>query len=241
MAPRYRTGGRWRRHDGRRGARLDEQGEVGEADRVLAAAALGPQVEADRDRDRGGGRGAARARGSSCGSSCSVGGPGEALRERGEPRAVGGESEVADAEPAELARRATARSAAAASSNAVRSRRSPVSTRSVRPVSGSMRVSSPTSTSASSRGSATSRAMTAWRPATSVRAGTQSRGPRKSETMTTTPGRGAGGADERERAGRRGLAAALLGRFGRERPEEAEHPAAAAGRRRDRSRGRHRT
>ena len=41
---------------------------------------------------------------------------------------------------------------------------------------------------ASSRGSVTSRAMTAWRPATSVRAGTQSRGPRKSETMTTTPG-----------------------------------------------------
>ena len=81
-----------------------------------------------------------------------------------------------------------ARSAAAASSNAVRSRRSPVSTRSIRPVSGSMRVSSPTSTSASSRGSAISSAMTAWRPATLVRAGTQSRGPRKSDTTTTTPG-----------------------------------------------------
>ena len=42
---------------------VGEQREVREADRVLAAAALRPEVEADGDRDRGGGRGASRERG----------------------------------------------------------------------------------------------------------------------------------------------------------------------------------
>ena len=72
--------------------------------------------------------------------------------------------------------RATARSAAAASSKAVRSRRSPVSTRSVRPVSGSISVSSPTSTRVSSRGSVISSARTAWRPAIRSVLGTPVRG-----------------------------------------------------------------
>ena len=75
--------------------------------------------------------------------------------------------------------------------------------------------------------------MTAWRPATSVRAGIQSRGPRKSETTTTTPGVVRIGADQREGTGGRCLAAALLGRLGGDGAQEAEHPAIAAGRRRD--------
>ena len=75
---------------------------------------------------------------------------------------------MADAEPAELRGHGDARRPRRPSSNAARSRRSPVSTRSVRPVSGSIRVSSPTSTSGSSRGSTTSMARTVWRPATSV-------------------------------------------------------------------------
>ncbi len=76
--------------------------------------------------------------------------------------------------------------------------------------------------------------MTACRPATSVRRPIQSRGPRKSETTTTTPGRAARGADERQGAGRRRPAGrALVRRFGRERPEQAQHPAATAGGRAD--------
>ena len=51
--------------------------------------------------------------------------------------------------------------------------------------------------------------------------------------MTTTPGVVRMAADDRERAGRRGLAAALLGGFRGDGPEEAEHAAAAALRRGD--------
>jgi hypothetical protein len=47
-------------------------------------------------------------------------------------------------------------------------------------------------------------------------------------------GGGADGTDEPERPSRRGLAAALFGWFGRDRPEESEHPAVAARRRADR-------
>ena len=92
------------------------------------------------------------------------------------------------------------------------------------PSRGRSRVSSPTSTRVSSRGSVISRATTACRPAISVSAGSQSRGPRKSETMTTTPGVVRMRADDGAgRAPREVCAAALLGRFGGERAEEAEH------------------
>ncbi len=65
--------------------------------------------------------------------------------------------------------------------------RSEVSTRSERPDSGSMSVSSPTSTSSSSRGSTISMATTLWRPATAVNDERQSSGPRKSDTIATRP------------------------------------------------------
>ena len=103
----------------------------------------------------------------------------------------------------------------------------------VRPVSGSMSVSSPTSTSASSRGSTTSMAMTVWRPATAVRAAASRVGPRKSETIVTSP------AVVRDVATVCRARATVerpppsSGGSGRERPEQPEHAVAAAGRRDD--------
>ena len=226
----------------RRSARREvgEQVQVREADRVARCGGAGPRGRTRSRPGRGAGRGAARERGRSCGSSCACRGPAKPRASAGShgPRwRVGGGGCRAGGTP--RPRRALGRPRRP-SSKAVRSRRSPVSTRSVRPVSGSMRVSSPTSTSASSRGSVTSRAMTAWRPATSV-SGRQPvaraaevgddrrrRRPVVRDRADECAGRGPA------RSGRRLPRAARLASA----PEQAEHPAAAAGRRRRRSRGR---
>ena len=91
----------------------------------------------------------------------------------------------------------SARSSAAASANRSRSARDDVSTRTSRPVSASISVSSPTSVSSSSRGSRISTARTWCRAATAPSAAGQSRGPRKSDTSTTRPPRGAAPATRR--------------------------------------------
>ena len=75
-----------------------------------------------------------------------------------------------------------------------------VSTRTVRPVSASMRLSSPTSGSSSSRGSRISTTSTPWRWATAPSCGSQSSGPRRSETRTTSPPAGAPWATKRRAA-----------------------------------------
>ena len=99
------------------------------------------------------------------------------------------------------------RSSAAAAANRSRSPRSPVSTRSCRPVSGSTSRSSPTSASSCSRGSRTSTASTVCRPASRSSGGRQSIGPRKSETTTTSARwratRSASSSASRKRAGAR--------------------------------------
>ena len=90
--------------------------------------------------------------------------PAQERSQRPQPVAVGRERDVAHAGRGERGDQRAALVAAAAA-NRSRSRRSPVSTRSCRPVSGSTRRSSPTSASSCSRGSRTSTASTAWRPA----------------------------------------------------------------------------
>src|SRR5581483_1564158 len=89
--------------------------------------------------------------------------------------------------PAPESRRATScRSAWAAAAKRRRSVSLEVSTRTWRPVSGSTRRSSPTLGSSCSRRSRISTAITSWRPARSSSGRRQSRGPRKSETRTTS-------------------------------------------------------
>ena len=160
-------------------------------------------------------------------------GPGEALRERGQPRTIGGESEVTDAEASEDSTPSSARSAAAA----VVERGRGASGRRCRPgaigpVSGSIRVSSPTSTR---RVLARVGDLEGDDRVTAGDLG-QGRDPVARTAEVRDDHDHAGGrpdrADQGQGAGRRGLAAALLGRLGGDGAEEAEHPAAAAGRRR---------
>ncbi len=125
------------------------------------------------------------------------------------------------------------RSAAAADSKACRRDRSPVSTRRVRPVSGSTRVNSPTSTSCSSRGSVTSSAMTAWRPGdVRQRADPVARSAEVRDDHDDPAG-AARGTDQGQGLGRGGQTAALVGAFIGHGPDQAEHPASATGRRQD--------
>ena len=118
----------------RRAARREvgEQVEVREADRVAASGGAGPR---GRSRAATGTRRrpsrSIGARGRSCESS-SVVGRGRCAK-RGQPGPVGGESEMADAEPAELRSRARRGPPRRPRRTRLRSRRSPVSTRSVRP------------------------------------------------------------------------------------------------------------
>ena len=115
-----------------------------------------------------------------------------------------------------------------------RSRRSPVSMRTVRPVSGSIRVSSPTSTRVSSRGSVISIARTVCRPAIALISRRQSCGAAEVRDDDDESGAGARGSDHAERSLHRGRTAALVRRFGVERAEQAGEPDPAAGGRRDR-------
>ena len=100
-------------------------------------------------------------------------------------------------------------------------------------VSGSMSVSSPTSTSESSRGSATSIARTVCRPATAVSGARQSIGPRKSEMIATSPAVVRDVADGVERPRERRAGRPFFGRLDGERPEQPEHAVPATGRRHD--------
>ena len=218
-----------------------EQGEVREADRVPAAAALRPQVEADRDRDQ------EQAEEQLGGEEVHAGRP---VRSgvRAKPWASAGSQgpSVESRRWRTPSRRNSARERGAVGRGGLVEARREAGGRRCRRGASARSRDRPASArrrrrATSSRGSPTSTAMTACRPATSVSGAIQSRGPRKSDTMTTTPRVRPRGADERERASGRGLAAALLGRFGGDRAKKAEHPAAAAGGWRHASRDRSRT
>ena len=130
------------------------------------------------------------------------------------------------------------RSAVAASPNIVRSRRSAVSTRSVRPVSGSISVSSPTSTSSVSRGSPISigedrvAARDLGQGGAPVERPAEVGHDRHETRARARRGDRVQGPCQRRRAG------TFLGRVGREDPQQAEHPVASAGRWRDAIAGR---
>ena len=210
----------------RRAARgeVREQVQVREADRVARSAALGPRVQAQQDRDQ------QQAQEQEWREEGHVGRP---VVSR--PRAKAG-SQAPCVErrrwrmPSRANSAATAeRSAMAASRNVARSRRSAVSTRRVRPVSGSMSVSSPTSTRSVSRGSATSIARTVWRPATGGQGGAPVErsaevGHDRHETRARARCR-----DGAQGVRQGGDAGALLGRVARQGPQQAQHPLAPAG------------
>ena len=129
--------------------------------------------------------------------------------------------------------RTSSRSAAAAAAKRSRTRRLRVSTCTWRPVSGSTSHRSPAETSSCSRGSTISTAITPWRARSACSGPSQSRSPRKSETITTSPRWRPSAAVAGQRGAQRGRAHAVALAFAAQLGEQPEQAQAALARAQD--------